>query len=137
MKIRGSLAGVCYTCRRTNERYHELVNDTKAFNIEKVHRMANNPCGFRYSDHSSCLFAGLLDMRPSALDSGKILGITSTNHFYMSILMLTLLLPFPHLPFDSNPSCSADTIAHLCPLKIKLVLRFDQIPFTCVHRRQL
>ena len=40
---------------------HDVLNDTKAFNIERVHRMANDPCGFRYSDHSSCLFVGLLD----------------------------------------------------------------------------
>ena len=34
---------------------HDVLNDTKAFNIERVHIMANDPCGFRYSNHSSCL----------------------------------------------------------------------------------
>ena len=46
-----------------------VLEDSEAFNFERVHRMANDPSGFRYSDHSSCLFVCLLGTRPSALDS--------------------------------------------------------------------
>lgn len=56
---------------------------------------------------------------------------------YMSTLTQSLFLPFPHLPFCPSLGGSADAIAHLCSLEIKLLLRFNETLFPCVQRRQL